>query len=504
MFIVIRGKSTGSGALLMTKGKPMETLVQLCYCAKKPFSPTGWLNMGVLAEYRRVLLALLVLTLTTIGSAALFADDNAERTVALVEIDGPIGPATSDYVVRALEQAHAQGVSAIVLRIDTPGGLDTSMREIIQAVLSSPDAVIGYVAPNGARAASAGTYILYATPLAAMAPATNLGAATPVPIGGLPMPDGAAKDDGTEAKDQTPAHPTMADKAVSDAVAYIRGLAQLHGRNTEWAEQAVTRAASLSAQEALAAGVINLVASDTDSLLAQADGRTIKVKGEDHVLRIKGAKVVVFAPDLRTEFLSVITNPTFAYILLIIGIYGIVFEFWNPGFTGPGVIGGICLLIALFALHLLPVNYAGLALIGLGVAFMVAEAFMPAFGILGIGGVVAFVIGSVMLMEADVPGFEVSWPVIAVVGGASSSLFLISLVLLARSRRRPVVSGREEMIGLNGKVIEWHGQQGRVRTHGENWQAQSTTKLKPGCQVIVTDIDALVLTVQPIQEDEKE
>ena len=459
--------------------------------------------MSNLMKCRHVLLAVLALVLISVGASPPFTIA-AERTVALLEINGPIGPATSDYVARALEQAQEQAVSAVVLRIDTPGGLDTSMREIVQAILSSPVPVIGYVAPNGARAASAGTYILYATPLAAMAPATNLGAATPIQIGGLPMPGTTAKDDSDEAKDQTPPHPTMADKAISDAVAYIRGLAQLHGRNAEWAEQAVTKAASLSAQEALAASVINLVASDTDNLLAQADGRTVKIKGVDHVLHTKDAEVVVFAPDLRTEFLSVITNPNIAYILLIIGIYGIVFEFWNPGFTGPGVIGGICLLIALFALHLLPVNYAGLALIGLGIAFMVAEAFMPAFGILGFGGVIAFVVGSVMLMDADVPGFEVSWPVIALIAGVSASLFLVAFVMLARSRNRPVVSGREEMMGLNGEVIEWKGQQGRVRTHGEIWRAKATAPLKPGCRISVTNIDGLVLTVQPIQEDKKE
>jgi len=461
--------------------------------------------MSLFAECRRVLLALLALTLASVVASVLIASDGAGRTVVLLDIDGPIGPAVSDHVVRNLEEAHAQGASAVVLRIDTPGGLDTSMREIVQAILSSPVAVVGYVAPNGARAASAGTYILYATPLAAMAPATNLGAATPVHIGGLPLPDDSDAGGGdADAKDQAPAHPTMGDKAVSDAVAYIRGLAQLHGRNAEWAEQAVAEAASLSATEALAAGVIDLIADDTGSLLAQADGRTVKVRSADHVLHTAGARVVVFAPDWRTEFLEVITNPTIAYILLLLGIYGIVFEFWNPGFTGPGVIGGICLLLALFALHLLPVNYAGLALIALGIAFMVAETFVPAFGILGIGGIVAFVVGSVMLMEADVPGFGVSWPVIASVGGASASLFLITLVLLARSRRRPVVSGREEMIGLNGEVVEWSGQEGRVRAHGEIWRAQATAPLEPGCRVSVTSIKGLVLTVQPIPEDRKD
>lgn len=458
--------------------------------------------MDIITRCRYVFFMLLALILGSAVASAMATE--GVRTVFLIDIDGPIGPATSDHVMRGLEDARAHGAPAVVLRIDTPGGLDTSMREIVQAILSSPVPVIGYVAPNGARAASAGTYILYATPLAAMAPATNLGAATPVHIGGLPLPDAATEGNADEARDQTPPHPTMADKAVSDAVAYIRGLAQLHGRNAEWAEQAVTEAASLSAQEALVAGVIDLSAGDVDSLLVQADGRTVKVMGADHVLRTADARVVVFAPDWRTEFLEVITNPTIAYILLLLGIYGIVFEFWNPGFTGPGVIGGICLLLALFALHLLPVNYTGLALIALGIAFMVAEAFMPSFGILGIGGIVAFVFGSVMLMETDVPGFGVSWPVIASVGGASATLFLVSIVLLARSRRRPVVSGAEEMIGLIGEVIEWSGQEGRVRVHSENWRAQAAAPCAPSSRVSVTGIKGLVLTVQPIQEDKKE
>lgn len=458
---------------------------------------------------RTVVAALFLVLIAGFTALKAAAQDNV---VIVLPVTGPIGPATSDYVVRGLDTAEEQAARAVVLKIDTPGGLDTSMREIVQAILASPVAVIGYVAPSGARAASAGTFILYATHLAAMAPATNLGAATPVEIRGLPLPGGDPRqrqpeenEDDTESEteeetEKTRARrPTVPDKVMRDAVAYIRGLAQLHGRNAEWAEKAVTEAATLSAGEALEAGVIDLIANDINELLEEADGRTVKLLGREFVVETAGASTVPIEPDWRTDFLSVITTPTVAYILLLIGFYGIVFEFWSPGFTGPGVIGAICLVLALFALNQLPINYAGLGLIILGMAFMLAEAFVPAFGILGIGGVISFIVGSVLLLETDAPGFRVSPGVIAAVGGTSALLFLGVLIMLGRSRTQPVVSGPEEMIGLEGEIIDWKGAEGRVRTHGEIWRASAAEPLSPGTHVRVIAMDGLTLVVQPLE-----
>ncbi len=410
-----------------------------------------------------------------------------------------------------MEQALAQDAGLIVLRIDTPGGLDTSMREIIQEILASPVAVVSYVAPSGARAASAGTYIVLASHVAAMAPGTNLGAATPVQIGGpaptFPMPaqdepepqttSGREVDEEAGAPPKAPrASPTVADKVVSDAVAYIRSLAQLHGRNAEWAERAVREAASLSAAEALQEGVVDLVAPNLDELLAQIDGRSVTILGERRNLETAALELVAVEPDWRTRLLAIITNPNIAYILMLIGIYGIILEFYSPGMIVPGVTGAISLLIALYAFHVLPVNYAGLALLLLGLALIVSEAFVPSFGALGLGGAAAFVIGSVLLLETDVPGYGISWTLIGSIALVSAGSFLLVIWMLVRSRRRAVVSGPEEMIGSKGRVVEWDGHDGRVRVHGEIWRARSARPLKPGRTVRVANIEDLTLVVE--------
>lgn len=459
------------------------------------------------------------------ASAAAPSDRESPRVVAL-SLDGVVGPATSDYLVRAIRQANDEKAAAIVLRIDTPGGLDTSMREIIRAILASRVPVLSHVAPGGARAASAGTYILYASHVAAMAPGTNLGAATPVAIGGMPKAparpeaetdpnagaqpksaaSGAASNPASSSGPasgaagngarRAPASPSEA-KAVNDAVAYIRSLAELRGRNADWAERAVREAESLSATAALQAKVIDLIASSTAELLEKADGRTVLVAGERTVLRTRGAAVVPVEPDWRTRLLGAIGHPNIALILMMIGIYGLMFEFMSPGSLYPGTIGAISLLLGLYALAALPLTLAGIALAVLGLALLVAEAFIPSFGVLGIGGILAFAFAAMVLFDTEgVPGFELYWPLIGAVLIAGVGLMLLVARLAVRSRRRDVRTGRQDMLGARAEVIDWAGSKGHVEMRGERWNAVATEALAPGEPVVVTAIDGLTLAVE--------
>jgi membrane-bound serine protease (ClpP class) len=462
-----------------------------------------------LARCMRWLMAGGAMLLLAAFQAPLAAAQPGSRQALIVDIDGPIGPATADHVERQLAGLDPARVGLVILRLDTPGGLDIAMRKIIRAELASRVPVVAYVAPSGARAASAGTYITYAASIAAMAPGTNLGAATPIVIGGMPeMPGGEPntpdQDKNKDAKEQPKEPPGEGNaetrKMVNDAVAYIRSLAQLHGRNADWAESAVRGAASLPAEEALKLGVIDLVAPTVDELLKKIDGREAIVAGSRQKLATSDLVPIQVATDWRTRLLTVITDPNIAYILMLIGIYGLIFELSNPGSILPGVLGGICLLLALFAFSVLPIDYAGIALVLLGIALMASEVFITSFGILGLGGVVAFVIGSIIMFEPGSTNFGLSISVIVASTAVSAGLLLLALSMLVRSRRRVVVTGGAALIGATGSVVTWDGGEGRVRLAGEIWRARAGAALHPGDRVTVRDRDGLTLLVDRIDD----
>lgn len=475
-----------------------------------------------MAAVRRVLAgAALVLGLAAAGwtiatRAAAPETAMAKPAVFALRLQGAIGPATALHVQRGFERAAAQGAQLVVLSLDTPGGLDLAMRDIIKTVLASPVPVVGFVEPQGARAASAGTYILYACHVAAMAPATNLGAATPIEIG-LPAPGrppadapprappgGAASAPPAAGAASAPPADAMAAKRVHDAAAYMRALAQLRGRNAEWAERAVREAVSLTARDALAQQVVDVVAEDLPDLLRQLDGRVLRSGGREFTLATAGAPVVRFDPDWRGRLLAVISDPSVALVLLMLGVYGLLFEFMNPGFVVPGVIGGVCLLLALFALQMLPINYAGLALIVLGIAFLVAEAFLPSFGILGIGGVAAFVFGALLLVDTESPEFGVPRALIAGLALTSAAVVLGIASMAAKARRRVVVGGSAAMVGATGELVETDGHEGWATIQGTSWRVRTSMGLRRGDRVRVLRAEGLTLDVEPDLDQERE
>ena len=406
--------------------------------------------------------------------SALLSFTTIAKEVWVIPVQGAIGPASSDYITRELSLAQQQQVGLVILQMDTPGGLDTAMRDIIRDITTSTIPVATWVGPSGARAASAGTYILLASHLAVMANATNLGAATPISIAvqgsKSPPKEEPAQSDKEPAADNKKviAQTTHEKKAINDASAYIKGLAKLHGRNEEWAEKAVTEAASLDAQEALQMNVIDFIADDLEQLIKLADKRQIKLNNRITELALGDVDIIERIPDWRYTFLATLTNPNVAYILMLIGIYGLLLEFYNPGVGLPGVLGGICLLLGMYALQMLPVNYAGLALILLGIILLVAEAFSPSFGILGLGGICSFVIGSVFLMDSELPAFQVAKPIIAGFTFVSALFSFVVIALLLRIRKKEVTTGIECMIGKPAIVTaDFNAGQGWVEVDGE-------------------------------------
>jgi membrane-bound serine protease (ClpP class) len=441
----------------------------------------------------RMLLAMGALLLAALGAGSPGAAEGPAKHAVVLDVDGIIGPAMADYIVREIKTVAPSDTGLVVLRINTPGGLDTSMRQIISAILASPVPVVTYVAPSGARAASAGTYIAYASAIAAMAPGTNIGAATPVQLGGSILPGGS--DQNSKTKSGASAD-TETRKIVNDAIAYIRGLATLNNRNADWAADAVRSAVSVPASEALSLHVVDAVATDVPDLLRQIDGKTVTVNGKPERLATAGLSIVNVARDWRTELLGLITNPDVAFILMLIGIYGLILEFFNPGAVAPGLVGTISLLVALYALAFIPINYAGVALVVVGIGLMLAEVHIGAFGTLGVGGIVAFVIGALLMFPARGTGFALSWGVVIGAALGSAALILLALAALLRSRTRPVVTGSEALIGAEGEAVSWDGTEGRVRVQGEIWRARADAPIAAGKRVKVLKRDGLILCVE--------
>jgi membrane-bound serine protease (ClpP class) len=445
----------------------------------------------------------------------------AQNKVVVLNIEGGIGVATADYLSSGLRHASEQNAELVIIDIDTPGGLVKPMRDMVQDILNSPVPVATFVTPAGARADSAGTYILLASHVAVMAPTTHIGAATPVSLNGEdvtpgqieepveieePVNDGdTGESDATDevAEEEIEREPppragsAMERKVLNDAVAYIRGLAERHGRNADWAEDAVIDAATLTAEEALEMNVIEFIAEDHADLLEQVNGHEVKLDSELVALETDSTTIENFEPNWRIKILSAIANPEIVLLLGIVRLYGLMYEGWNPGAIVPGVVGVICLLLAAYALQVLPVNYAGLALIIVGIGLMTAEAFAPSFGALGLGGIAAFVFGAIMMFDSGIPGFGISLAFVIglAIVAAAAIIWLVGFAL--KLRRRGAVSGRGSIIGGVGTAMEDFTGEGKIWLEGESWAAMSRVPIQKDQEVVVMAMRGLTLEVKP-------
>jgi membrane-bound serine protease (ClpP class) len=401
------------------------------------------------------------------------------KKVYLITVDAAITPVVAEYINKSIDLASKANAEAVIIQLDTPGGLVDSMREIVKKMMSADVPVVVYVGPSGARAASAGVFITMAANIAAMAPTTHIGAAHPVTMEG--------KMD-----------KTMESKVVNDLAAMARSIAEKRGKNAKWAEEAVRKSVSITETEALKSKVIDYISPDIPTLLKDMNGRTVDLIVGKRTLRTEGAEIVEIKMGFRFKFLNTISNPNIAYILMILGFYGLYFELSNPGAVFPGVAGAICLILAFYALQTLPINYAGLMLILLGVGLFIAEAFITSHGVLGVGGTIAMAIGSVMLIESTSPYLRISWTVIAPVVALSALLFIITVSLAVRVHREKADTGKEGMIGLTGEARTDVHASGQVFVRGEYWTAWSDAPIQKGDRVKVEAVEGLKLKIKKI------
>ena len=439
----------------------------------------------------------IVFLLSLLLSPGVFNHHASASEIHVLTVKGAIGPAFADYFIRSLAAANEKNATAVILQMDTPGGLDKAMRQMIQAISSSTVPVITYVTPTGARAASAGTYLLYASHVAAMAPGTNLGAATPVSIGGgmtpkSPTPASENPNNAPPKQEKT----SMEKKVINDAIAYIKGLADLHGRNKEWAIKAVEDAESLPAKEALSLNVIDFIATDINDLLTQVNGAAIQLQGKETTLNLNDMELLFIDPDWKTKFLSIVTSPDIAYLLLIAGAYCIFLEFSNPGSIIPGVLGSLSLIFSFYGLNMLPVNYIGLLLIVFGIACIIGEAFVASFGALGILGSIIFFLGSSMLIDTGLEAFQVSFPIILSLTITNIIIFVFVFQYIIKSFKKNVITGKQELLEAEGIALESFDTKGFIRVRGERWQAISSTPIKKGDSVLIEKINGLLLTIK--------